>query len=119
MATIRHLAREAVAPDLADLGERIAALEAELAGDAPAEPEDRSVQIERRVDGKRVAGWIDKHYSRSELDAALGSRRATVWKWRRGIHRQTKIAKVEEFLRDLGGDPKADLAALLDEDEGA
>lgn len=106
-ATIQHLAREAVAPDLAELRERVEALEAALV-DAPVEPEDRAERIARVLDAKRIADWIDSRYSRSEIEARLGTRRSTIHRWRKGQIREAKIEKVEEFLEALGGIP-ADL----------
>ena len=105
-AVIRRMAREEQAP----IHEELAAVREELAElrqlvDGPAEREDRSERIGRQMEAKRAAAFIDKHFTRSEINKRLGSRRSTIHRWRTGATRQTRIEDAEKLIRELGGDP--------------
>lgn len=90
--------------------ERVADAVAERLGERP-----REEVIEQVLDAKRCARFIDSHFSRSEIEARLGTRRSTFHRWRSGQVRKAKIATAETFLRDLGGRP-ADVAELTGND---
>jgi hypothetical protein len=105
------MAREEQAPireELAAVREALGELRQLLVGpnvSVPAEREDRSEWIGRRMEAKRAAEFIDKHFTRSEINKRLGSRRTTIHRWRTGATRQTKVEDAEKLVRDLGGDP--------------
>lgn len=82
-AMVKRLAREAVAPELRELRERVAELEGSVAAlEAERVAHRRQRMVGEMLDGRLTLAWLEEEIGRARVDGAL--HRTTRWRWGKG-----------------------------------